>query len=659
MSKVSSWIKVAQGFQLVAQAASKIAIKESSDIASTATKHGFDLAKSARNATSQFTNNNVQLMNQIQNRNQDIHGNNDRRDIDKHDGLKNQKYNEYDGTSITTSSVNNNSDGNKENHQSITENIILSRQPLHYDTTHNNSIVGSDINNNINNESSNQQDKQYENNNSNNISDTGLSQSPQELEDRIQRLKEGKAVPSTRIGRAMGFASLGIGLAVGTAFEVASRVVSNVSLSNNKNSNDNNGEQGSIVTNDANSDRLARTLCRMRGAALKLGQMLSIQDETLLAPPLAKALEQVRQGADAMPLYQLQAKMKNELGEDWKNKFVSFDDYPFAAASIGQVHRATIAVTHDNGQKEEKKVVVKCQYPGVADSIDSDLNNLSMIVKMTGLMPKGLFIDNVLRVGRDELVVECDYSLEARNQERFRKLIRDDEDLARENFKVPAVCKDLSTRHVLTSEFCPGGTIDKVAFLDQSERNRIAKNILRLTMKELFVWRFMQTDPNWGNFLYDVGTGTTYLIDFGSARDYSKSFVDGYLRIVWANANKDTETLMSQSQKMGFLTGEENEIMINAHKMSGFTVGEPFATDDEYDFAKSGITGRMSEHASPFLQHRLTPPPEEVYTLHRKLAGTYNLCIKLGAKIKCRDLLEDVMNNHVFEDGEDHPLQKM
>lgn len=112
---------------------------------------------------------------------------------------------------------------------------------------------------------------------------------------------------------------------------------------------------------------------------------------------------------------------------------------------------------------------------------------------------------------------------------------------------------------------------------------------------------------------------------------------------------------MAQSLQMGFLTGEENDIMLEAHKLSGFTLGEPFAVSDAYDFKDSGITGRISEHGSAFLQHRLTPPPEEVYTLHRKLAGAFNICIKLGAKIKCRDLLEEIVDSHVFEDGKPHP----
>jgi aarF domain-containing kinase len=452
------------------------------------------------------------------------------------------------------------------------------------------------------------------------------------------RLKEGKEVPSSRIGRAFGFASLGLGLAMGTAAEAASRLFGA-------------GSSGSMVANDANADRLAATLCRMRGAALKMGQMLSIQDESLLPPALTKALNQVRQGADAMPKRQLEKQLKSQLGDDWRDRFHSFDDLPFAAASIGQVHRATIL----EGD-QLKDVVVKVQYPGVANSIESDLQNLTMLVKMTGFAPKGLFIDNVIRVGREELKVECDYLREKDHQLRFKKLVESDPVLSRERFVVPNVITDLTTTEVLTTERARGGTIDKVAYLDQAERDRIGRNIFYLTIQELFSWRFMQTDPNWGNFLYDVGSRTTSLIDFGAAREYPKSFVDGYLRIVWCNANRDEETLMELSHKMGFLTGQENDIMLEAHKQSGFTLGEPFATDEAFDFRGSNISSRLSAQSSAFMQHRLTPPPEEVYTLHRKLAGAFMLCIKLGAKVKCRDLLIDVIRNHKFDDGMEPPI---
>ena len=457
-------------------------------------------------------------------------------------------------------------------------------------------------------------------------------------------LPEGRAVPSTRLGRAMGFASLGVGLAMGTAAEGMSQLVLGTSSSGSS----------SAVVNDANATRLVGSLRRMRGAALKMGQMLSIQDESLLPPALARALTAVRQGAEAMPQYQLEQQLTSQLGTDWRDKFVHFEVQPFAAASIGQVHRATIAVPQSsiNGDvTTTRDIVVKVQYPGVARSIESDLRNLSLLVTWSGLAPKGLFLENIIRVGQEELRVECDYRREMLNQQRIQELVDSDPVLKQNRFVVPHVIDHLTTDQVLTSVYQPGGTIDKVSHLDQDKRNRIGRTILYLTMKELFVWRFMQTDPNWGNFLYDVGSGATSLIDFGAAREYSKDFVDGYLRIVWASAQRDEPTLMEQSHRMNFLTGQENEAMLRAHKLSGFTVGEPFWSDEPFDFRGSNISTRMGEHTAVFLQHRLTPPPEEIYTLHRKLAGAYLLCIKLGAVVRCRDLLEEVVANHMFEDG--------
>lgn len=470
-----------------------------------------------------------------------------------------------------------------------------------------------------------------------------------------------RAVPSTRVGRAFGFASLGVGLAAGTVMEATSRLMGSPSSSSSS---------STLLGNDANADRLASTLCRMRGAALKLGQMLSMQDATIMPPALDRALQRVRDGtADAMPQWQLRRVLEAQFGDadHWQNiskgdliRVEHFDAMPFAAASIGQVHRASILsllpTNDDKGSLVQRDVVMKIQYPGVAESIDSDLDNLRMIVSWTGFAPKGLFINQVIRVARNELRLECDYERELSNHLRLRSLVHADAQLANERIVVPDVIPELSTSRILTTEYANGTTIDAVAHLHQSERNRIGRAILMLTMKELFDWRFMQTDPNWGNFLYDVGTGTTSLIDFGGAREYDKTFVDGYLRIVWAAANMDQKTLMEQSDRMGFFTGDENDTMLEAHKLSGFTLGEPFATEAPYDFKSSEINLRLSRHASVFLQHRLTPPPSEVYSLHRKLAGAYMLCIKLGANVSCRQFLVDLMERYEFDDGLPHPL---
>jgi aarF domain-containing kinase len=194
-----------------------------------------------------------------------------------------------------------------------------------------------------------------------------------------------RSVPSTQIGRVVGFGSLAIRMAMGEAVSRVSHTLS--------------GQSGPRVISDENAERLAESLCRMRGAALKLGQMLSIQDEASLPPSIARALERVKQTADYMPKKQLEQQLTSQLGHNWREKFLEFDPVPIAAASIGQVHQAKLL--------DGTEVAVKIQYPGVAESIDSDLQNLKSLVNMTNLLPPGLFVDNIIKVASTELVAEC------------------------------------------------------------------------------------------------------------------------------------------------------------------------------------------------------------------------------------------------------------
>lgn len=157
-----------------------------------------------------------------------------------------------------------------------------------------------------------------------------------------------------------------------------------------------------------------------------------------------------------------------------------------------------------------------------------------------------------------------------------------------------------------------------------------------------------QTDPNWGNFFYDAGSQRIGLLDFGATRDYPKPFVDDYLRLVWAAANRDRATIEEVSLRVGFLTGHESRAMLNAHVESGLVVGEPFLSHEPFDFKASGITSRVAGHGATFAEERLTAPPPEVYSLHRKLAGAFLICIKMGAVMPCRDMLETFYNTHVF-----------
>lgn len=446
-----------------------------------------------------------------------------------------------------------------------------------------------------------------------------------------------RRVPSSPFTRALGFAGLGAGLAWGTVQESAKRLVFGTPSSQDKQS------AYSPFLSDKNAERLALALCRMRGAALKIGQMLSIQDESLVPAPILAALDIVRQGADVMPKSQLNQVLDAELGADWSTKLTSFDYEPVAAASIGQVHKAT---------KDGMEVAMKIQYPGVADSIESDIENVKLLLDYTNLIPKGLFLDRAIKVAKVELSRECDYELEAANQKQFRSLLSD-----AEGFYVPLVVDDLSCKRVLSTEFVSGIPIDRVASLNQETRNYVGRKLLEITLMELFVFRFMQTDPNWSNFLYDEATNTINLIDFGAARDYPKRFVDDYLRMVVACANGERDDVIEMSKRLGFLTGEESEAMLDAHVQAGFIVGLPFSNPGGYDFRSSNITHSMSSLGATMLRHRLTPPPDEVYSLHRKLSGAFLACIKLGAVVPCRELLLEVYKDYQFgEDGDNQML---
>jgi len=509
------------------------------------------------------------------------------------------------------------------------------------------------------------------------------------------------AVPSSPLARVMGFGQLAAGLAAGTVAESARRAwrgaggqtTGDVEKSSRRSSSPNStledptqtstsasdasdrvGSDTSLLAGDsvflteANAERLAVALCRMRGAALKLGQMLSIQDESVVPPAIAKALERVREGADVMPASQLMEAIEGHLGKDWRApngsikdggnvEVIAFSNEPLAAASIGQVHRATVRrLVRDkvDGKKktfEDVEVCMKIQYPGVARSIHSDIDNLVRLVRMTDLLPRGLYVEHAVATAKEELTLECDYEYELRSQEKMRALLEGDP-----AWSAPATVPELSSRGVLTTEFAPGIAIDKVASLSQSERDYVGTQLLRITLRELFEFRFMQSDPNFANFLYCPQSRRLTMIDFGAAKAYPKPFVDEYLKMVVACAERDREGVLDSSIKLGFLTGEEAGVLKDAHCEAGFQVGRPFQESDEgmYDFTKNrDMTRRVAGLGKVMLKHRLTPPPAEAYSLHRKLSGSFLACMRLGARVPARALLMEAYAKYDFSPSED------
>eukprot|EP00040_Diaphanoeca_grandis_P034634 m.215806 g.215806 ORF g.215806 m.215806 type:complete len:713 (+) comp33193_c0_seq1:212-2350(+) len=433
------------------------------------------------------------------------------------------------------------------------------------------------------------------------------------------------AVPASRFARAMQFGSLAAGLGANMLGRYSKRTLGLNTA----------GDDGSMFS-DASADMIVNTLCRVRGAALKLGQMISIQDEGVLPPQLAKIFDRVREGADFMPTHQLEQQMESQLGADWKAKFAEFEMRPFAAASIGQVHRA---VLHDN-----REVAVKVQYPGVAESIDSDISNLMMVLNGTGLLPKGLYIDNVLAETKIELRQECDYVREATCCVKFKELLQDVP-----NVQVLTVVPELSTERVLTTEMLYGVTLEKLQEADQETRDLVSKTVFHVSLLEIFIFRMMQTDPNWGNYLYNPETRQLQLLDFGATIEYSKEFVAGYIEIFHAASIGDHQKCLSESIKLGFLSGYEDEEMHRAHVKAVMSLGRPLALDTTFDFGSQDVTQDVRAQIPIMLKHREKAPPSETYSLHRKLSGTFLICTRLRANIECRSLFTKIYETYHLE----------
>ncbi|XP_060853067.1 atypical kinase COQ8B, mitochondrial [Rhopalosiphum padi] len=433
-----------------------------------------------------------------------------------------------------------------------------------------------------------------------------------------------RTVPSSHIGRMLSFGGLAAGIGIGAVTEVTKRTLG-VSKSTLK---EDGGYMESAFISPENAERIANTLCEVRGAALKIGQILSIQDNNLLSPQLQKAFERVRQSADFMPTWQLEKVLAKELGTNWKERFNTFNLKPFAAASIGQVHEATI--------KDGTRVAVKVQYPGVADSIKSDIDNLVGVMKVWNMFPEGMFIDNIVKVANKELSNEVDYIREAECTRKFRELLEPYND-----YYVPKVIDEVSTKRIFTSELIEGIPLDKCNNMDQETRNNLCFLVLQLCLKELFEFAYMQTDPNWANFFYNERTKQLILLDFGATRSFDQKFLSDYLRIIKAAADNNRELVLNFSKEMGFLTGYESKAMEEAHVDMVMIMGEVFQYDGEYDFGSQNSTKRIQSLLPIILHQRLAPPPEEIYSIHRKLSGIFLLCSKLKAKFMCRKLFFD------------------
>jgi predicted unusual protein kinase regulating ubiquinone biosynthesis (AarF/ABC1/UbiB family) len=438
-------------------------------------------------------------------------------------------------------------------------------------------------------------------------------------DDKDRKGRRQSRVPVTRTGRLLRLGLTAGGLAVGGLSEGLKRLGRGEGMA----------RAGAAIFSGENAKRLARQLAHMRGAAMKLGQLLSLESEHLLPPEFAEALALLRRSADVMPVSQVRGVLGREYGKGWEARFESFDFEPAAAASIGQVHRAVAL--------DGRRLALKIQYPGVAKSIDSDVDNLAMFLNVARLLPRALDVKDIITEAKRQLRQEADYIAEAASLERFAALLADDP-----RFVVPGVHRDLSTRRVLAMDWVEGEPLEALVAegAEQSTRDAAAAALEDLTFRELFEFGFMQTDPNFANYVL-LGDGRIGLLDFGAATEFSADFVERYLRITRAIVADDRERVRSVAAEIGYLHGTDSERHQDRIVNIIFLACEPLMVEGPYDYGASDLPRRATAAGFDlvFGSREFRNPPAATAVLHRKLLGSFLLSQRLKARVDVRRLL--------------------
>jgi predicted unusual protein kinase regulating ubiquinone biosynthesis (AarF/ABC1/UbiB family) len=372
---------------------------------------------------------------------------------------------------------------------------------------------------------------------------------------------------------------------------------------------------------------MANELANMRGAAMKVGQLLSMDTGDVLPAEVTEILSRLRADAHFLPPQQLRDVLDAEWGRGWYRRFKKFDVRPMAAASIGQVHRATLPSGHE--------VAVKVQYPGVAQSIDSDLANVSALIRRMGVLPKGFDIAPFLEEARQQLHEETDYRREAGELVAFAKLLDGFDGL-----RLPRVVQDFSTNRVLAMTFETGLPIDTLVDASQSVRDRVATRLVHLVLAEMFDLGRMQTDPNFANYLFDAETDQVVLLDFGASRELSDTTVDAYRAALRAGLSGDQEALIASLHGLGALGGAVDPVHTQMILQMADLAFDAMRGSD-LDFGRSDLPRRLQAMGEDLARQGYAPdqaPPEAMF-IQRKLGGTFLLCHRLRATVPIGDLV--------------------
>lgn len=435
--------------------------------------------------------------------------------------------------------------------------------------------------------------------------------------------KDGRAVPSRRLSRLAGLG----GMAAGIAGRVAAKGVRQLAIGQRP------SVEGLFMTTQ-NAMKVTQQLSKMRGAAMKIGQMISMDSGDFLPREFADILARLRADAQHMPRAQLIGVLTSEWGEGCEDKFSRFDHQPMAAASIGQVQYAELP--------SGEALAIKVQYPGVRESIDSDVKNVAALLKISGLIPSHLDVKSVIEAGRVQLHQEADYEREAAYLTKFGALLAGDD-----NFVVPNFFPELSTDKILAMSYMESVPIESLIDAPQDTRDRVVTLLMDLTLRELFEFQAMQTDPNFANYRYDTESEQLVLLDFGASRDIEDELSEAYKNIMRAVLTGEGETIFTAAMDMGFISANTPLNFVPTMIEMIEIATEPLTRDEPFDFSRSDIAEEMRIRGMELASNRdlWHVPPADTVFIQRKIAGIYMLASRLRAQIDVRAL----MKKHVGE----------
>lgn len=370
---------------------------------------------------------------------------------------------------------------------------------------------------------------------------------------------------------------------------------------------------------------LAESLSQLKGAAMKVGQLLSLDSSDILPKEVTEVLSQLQSKAEPTSFEAVEKVLKEQWSEVQRSS-VQIDPVAHSAASIGQVH-----VAHRGGEK----LAIKVQYAGVRDSIHSDLAILRRVAgAFLSVSGKKMDLQPLFAEFETVLVQETDYERELNLMTDYRERIETAG--LTHSYSVPRAIPELSTSAILAMSFEEGVPLREwiESGPTKAQREHIAHLILDLYCREFFEWGLVQTDPNYGNFLVHQDSKLV-LLDFGAARHYDKTFVREYCEILLALDAKNDALLLEKSYAFQLLDPREDQSTKQKYLEFMKNSLEPFSEHLQpfhfanKDYAQKSLTiGRAFTNSLKY-----SSPPKHIILLHRKLGGIFNILRRMDVAI--------------------------